>query len=179
MEVTFIEAEHLGGYVEGGDPKTWCPNVWQALIDIYNPAKVVDIGCGEGHALNWFLEKGLQGIGLEGIPQDNPHIYCVDFTKGPVYTIADLAWCCEFVEHVEEEFAANFFATFHGCQVVAMTHGLPGQPGYHHVNCQPPEYWIERMKYIGFKLNPDVTQYLRELDPDTWFAVSGLVFEKD
>jgi hypothetical protein len=31
-----------------------------------------------------------------------------------------------------------------------MTAAGPGQPGYHHVNCQPKEYWIERMGEFRF-----------------------------
>ena len=27
--------------------------------------------------------------------------------------------------------------------IIVRTHGLPGQPGHHHVNNQPQEYWIE------------------------------------
>ena len=40
----------------------------------------------------------------------------------------------------------NFINDFKLCNYVAMTYAPPGQGGYHHVNCQPKEYWIENLK---------------------------------
>jgi len=36
-----------------------------------------------------------------------------------------------------------------------MTHAVPGQAGHHHVNCQPAEYWVEKLATRGFRLARD------------------------
>ena len=175
----FREEGHLGGYVVGGDPMCWCPRVWDDLISATKAESVVDVGCGEGHALRYFQEKGLRAIGVEGIPQDDSSIIHHDYTKGPLEVgPVDLAWSCEFVEHVEERYISNFLKTFSNARVVAMTHGLPGQPGWHHVNCQLPSYWLDVMGSIGYKLNAQLTFGTRDLAPGTWWEKTGLVFER-
>jgi hypothetical protein len=79
--------------------------------------------------------------------------------------------------------------TFEKCKVVAMTHAVPGQPGYHHVNCQPAEYWIKKLEGIGFKYNEELSLECRNLLPsynsDSNFIPNGghvkntlLIFEK-
>ena len=89
----------------------------------------------------------------------------------------DVIWSCEFVEHVEERFLENFLAVFQRARkAVLMTHAVPNQLGYHHVNCQPAEYWIEHMRARGFKLDEALTEASRELAPYTHWQRSGLVF---
>ena len=82
-----------------------------------------------------------------------------------------MSWCCEFVEHVEEKYVHNFMKTFNECSLVAMTHGVPGQPGHHHVNCQTPEYWIKHFKEYGFNYLEDYSISLRKLLPD-WDSIN-------
>jgi hypothetical protein len=37
------------------------------------------------------------------------------------------------------------------CNTLVFTHALPDQPGYHHVNCQTSEYWLNLMKAFHFR----------------------------
>ena len=78
----------------------------------------------------------------------------------------DMTWCCEFVEHVEDQYLHNFMKTFNMFDVVAMTHGVPGQPGYHHVNCQESEYWIKLLSDYGFEYLESTSLSLRDSIPD-------------
>jgi len=179
--------EHLGGYWRGGDPHSWCPDLWQGVVKEYGIKSVIDVGCGEGYSTRYFQEMGLDVLGVEGgkeairnsaVPQLIAHH---DYTKGPYIPSSrcDLIWCCEFVEHVEERFVENFLATFSAGTYCLMTHALPGQDGYHHVNCQPPEYWIGRMKTIGFEHDPAATKHLRGLTEAKHVNRSLLFFKKD
>ena len=43
-----------------------------------------------------------------------------------------------------------------------MTHALPGQPGHHHVNCQPIEYWVAVMQAFGFETDELHTNAIRK-----------------
>lgn len=154
---------HLGGCIinEGhGDTGTYAPQVWDFLIDKLKINSVVDVGCGAGYSLQYFINKGLTGVGVEGLEEAiirspvKQHIILHDYTKGPYYLAGDydLAWSCEFVEHVDEAFVNNFMVTFSKAKYVAMTHAVPGQPGHHHVNCQVADYWISLFKQYGFEL---------------------------
>lgn len=191
-DLTFVMDGHLGGYVEGGDPNTTYPNLWGALVDHWKVRSVIDVGCGDGKgAAAWFARQGVETVGIDGLAVDTmePGLTLVrhDFTEGPFVTEEpfDLAWSAEFVEHVQERFVPNFLETFALADTLLMTHALPGQAGYHHVNCQPPEYWIERVAVVGFELDEPLTARCRELalqepiPPEAnYFGRTGLVFRK-
>lgn len=163
--------EHLGGCIVHGDPGTSAPPVWDMLVSDYGIKSMIDIGCGAGHSLNYFLDKGVDAWGVEGfqtalaVAKNRSRIFEHDYCDGPFEPEQeyDLAWSCEFVEHVYEEYTENFLKTFSKCKYVAMTHGIPGQDGYHHVNCQWPEYWIEKMDKLGFDYLEQDTLKLRSL----------------
>jgi hypothetical protein len=58
---------------------------------------------------------------------------------------------------------------------IFFTHALPGQQGYHHVNCRTPEYWLERFSAFGCTLDHILSATARSLAPG-YFARTGLVF---
>ena len=45
---------------------------------------------------------------------------------------------------------------FSRCKYVVVTAAPPGQPGHHHVNCRPTEYWIDVFKKYGFEFLEEV-----------------------
>jgi SAM-dependent methyltransferase len=156
------------------------PDVWGYLLVKYDPKIVLDIGCGFGHALDWFRKNGLcQIVGIEGwkeAVEKNVVAGCVvehDFTKGPppVGTPVDLIWCAEFLEHVDEQYLPNVMAAFRLGRYACVTHGEPGQYGHHHVNCQTTEYWIKKFAEYGFEHMPEETAILRRTD--RWRATWG------
>ncbi len=190
------EAGHLGGYVKAdlnwphGDPLTYCPAVWDWLLDRFRPTTLLDVGCGEGHTVGYYRRAGVQALGIEGCPEafqakvvDPGWLIRHDYAEGPCSSEklgpVDLVWCSEFVEHVEAIHAENFLLTFDLGQVVCMTHGFPGQPGYHHVNCRSAEEWIATMAARGFVLDPEATSRSREMDqPQGHWRRSGLIFRQ-
>lgn len=200
----YVTDGHLGGYVKGGDEATWFPQLWRWFVREQGVTSVLDVGCGEGHALNWFRDEGCDVRGVEGIEQPDPDITTHDFTEGPFNaTVAaqkgmtlfgdvfvdidydfDLVWCCEFVEHVKEQYVPNFLETFKLGRIVAMTHATPGQQGYHHVNCQPASYWIYALEEIGFRYDRLLASEARRIaakNPSPWnhFVRSGMVFVRE
>ena len=61
-----------------------------------------------------------------------------------------------------------------------MTHAVPGQDGWHHVNCQNSEYWINHLKNRGFELLQDDSNRIQQLakqDGAAHIARNGLVFK--
>jgi hypothetical protein len=187
MKGDMITDGHLGGYVEGGDDATFYPNLWAWLAQDPTLAikSVLDVGCGEGHALDVFKNHGVFARGVDGMPQNRPDISTHDFTKGPYLShhAYGLCWSCEFVEHVEERYLHFVLDTFACAKLVLMTHAVPGQGGYHHVNCQPAEYWIGAMAAIGYQYSPMLTTKTRQLaaiNPSPWnhYAQRGLAFKR-
>jgi hypothetical protein len=69
-----------------------------------------------------------------------------DILAAPYVMPVDVVWSCEVAEHIVEPKVDNYIDTLCNGRIVAMTHAVPGQPGHHHVNCQPSEYWIEKMR---------------------------------
>ena len=190
---------HLGGSMRGklGDPQSYCPNLWAWAVGLLNVGSVVDIGCGQGHALKFFQDElGCEVAGVEGhratIDSFVAHfpVHWHDYQEdGPLDLpqVYDLGWCCEFVEHVEEQYLENFFATFESCRTVLMTHATPGQGGHHHVNEQPAGYWLEKFQEHGFTYAEELTEcarlvavadkFILGLDKEPYFMKTGLVFQ--
>jgi hypothetical protein len=167
---------HLGGDVDNGDARSWCPKVWEVLAP--PGTRVLDVGCGNGHALRWFADHGCIVEGVDGIGRNDARIYTHDFTLGPfLFARQDLIWSCEFLEHVEEKFVPNIMTTFKQATRVAVTAAPPGQPGYHHVNCQWPSYWHKVFADNGFKFNAELTNQTKHLNLRTWWEKNGMIFD--
>lgn len=180
-----IKDGHLGGYVLNGDSRTFYPELWDKLIEDFEIKSMIDLGCGEGHAAKYFYDKNVEVLAIDGSEKVKDSavfepILIHDYTKGIGIPPKDydFCWCCEFVEHVEEEYIQNFVATFKRCKYVAMTHALPKQGGYHHVNEQEAKYWIKIMMQAGFELIDlaKIEEY-RILSHD-YFRQTGLVFKR-
>jgi len=189
-KVSVLEG-HLGGYYTTIDPPSQCPKMWKYIIETLNVKSVLDVGCGMGYAMQEFMKYCDEVVGIDGSSyalQNSPvkeNIFSHDYTIGELETEDryDLCWCCEFVEHVGEQYVDNFLSTFAFCNYVAMTHAVPGQGGHHHVNCQPKEYWIEKLKEYGFEYDEEFTDKLKEIaktegNYSPHFLSTGLFFKK-
>jgi SAM-dependent methyltransferase len=187
-----VVAGHLGGYLQGGDPGSWCPNLWQWAVSTLQVESVLELGCGEGRATRAFRDLGCRALGIDGCEQavrDSVVPACValhDFTHGAFAAAepCDMIWSCEFLEHVDEAFVPHILQTLaQANKVILITHGLPGQRGHHHVNCRPNSYWIERIKQLGYRCDVALTKRARFISLQDYpsinhFARSGLVFVK-
>lgn len=173
--------EHLGGCYPEGDGNTSMKDVWGWLAVEYNLQSLVDVGCGYGHAMQFFEDYMISCEGVEGY---QPAIYgkvCRspildhDYTNGKLPEAKtrqwNLAWCAEVLEHIEEQYLPNLMHTFKACEHVCATHALPNQHGHHHVNCQTTDYWVNQFQQIGFEYDSANTDKLRL--SDRWSAPWG------
>ena len=176
---------HLGGNFIEVNPSTYCPAVWLYIIKKYSIPSVMDVGSGRGHAAKWFSDQGIKTIAVDGL-QDNivnavyPTVLC-DLTESSYTEAVDLVNCIEVVEHIEEKYINNLLDTICSGRYLFMTHGLPGQEGHHHVNCQPTEYWLKHLADRGFKELSDDSKELQRIASSTkahHIKDTGMLFVK-
>lgn len=144
-----------------------------AIMDFCGPRSVFDLGCGIGGYLQGFSDRGCLIAGCdigwnfanEFMP---PEIRAVTF-KGdctqpiPHGATYDLVLCIEVAEHIGAEHSRQLCenaVSLCGGKIIFTAAG-PGQPGTGHINCQPKEYWIERMETYGAHYAPDFTEVLK------------------
>lgn len=175
---------HLGGNIRPGDPYTHAPRVWRYLVERFAISSVLDLGSGRGHAGLFFHREGMQVICVDGLAINvRSAVYPTvlhDLTKGPFRTKVNLVHCQEVVEHVDESYVDNIVDTFLCGEIIVFTHALPWQGGYHHVNLQPPEYWISLMQSRGCVLLEEDTARVRRIAAEeggAYLAATALVFE--
>lgn len=180
------ENPHLGGYISGGDIRTFCPTLWDVIIKKYKVKSIIDIGCGEGHSTRYFYDAGIEVLGVEGdinAIKNSPirkFIVQHDYSLSPFIPpkVFDVCWCIDFVEHVEERFVTNFLITFTQCKIVFMTHAIPEQSRYNCVNEKDSKYWIETMSSIGFDYDEKESFMFRSKTDALYIKNSLLVFMK-
>jgi hypothetical protein len=193
-KLEMVKDGHLGGYIRGGDPGSWCPHLWSWAVRRLDVHSVLDVGCGEAHSTRFFHELGCEASGVDGCEEalrDSvlpAHVLKHDFAEGPFLPprCADLVWSCEFLEHVEERYLVNLRHTFASARkAILVTHAFPGQDrGHHHVNCRPSAYWIRWFEQLGFRCDASLSRQaravtLRDYPGVNHFARSGLVFLRD
>jgi hypothetical protein len=175
----FVIQGHLGGYFAGGDPDTLYPEMWEWLVESERITSVLDVGCGDGTAMDAFAALGCEVAGIDGVEQENPLITIHDFTAGPLEQKwrVDLVWSCEFVEHVEPVYIHNFMPVMTCAPLVLMTHAVPGQSGHHHVNCKPSTYWRRVFRMYGYEVDQELTVQTRSR-AHGYYADTGMAFRK-
>lgn len=177
---------HLGGNLSKIDPDTFSVNVWKFLIEKCQFNSVMDVGSGLGFTSKWFIDHGFDVTSIDGLPENakNAVVPTIehDLTKSSyIKENVDIVICIEVVEHIEESYIENLLETLCCGKFLLITHAIPGQKGYHHVNCQPSEYWINHLKEKKFSLLEQESIHIRTLaaqDGAKWIAQNGMLFQK-
>lgn len=177
---------HVGGAWLNNDPNAYDEKVFDEIINTLGIKTMISVGCGQGYDIKYFHDKGIACMGIDGSETtrdiavcDKNRIVIHDYTEGEWSTISrlcDLCLCIEFVEHMEEKYIDNFISTFKCAKYVAMTHAVPGQDGYHHVNCQDTPYWLDVMNKNGFVLLDAFSSGLRGMTKALHLQKNLMVF---
>ncbi len=152
------------------------------------PNSVIDVGCGVGTWLKAWRDIGVEEIeGVDVNNVDNSELYIDrknisianlekhDFSGYKKY---DLAMSLEVAEHLDEKFAEKFVTDLTSLSdVIIFSAASPFQGGTHHVNEQPPQYWVDLFNKQGF----DCFDFLRDKlmrnsQSTSWHAQNILTF---
>mmetsp|Transcript_24291 Transcript_24291/g.33452 ORF Transcript_24291/g.33452 Transcript_24291/m.33452 type:complete len:328 (+) Transcript_24291:67-1050(+) len=186
------DAGHIGGW-KRNDTSSFEPKVWSWLIETLRVRSLIDVGCGSGVVVKYFLERGVDAWGVEAsneaiqtsfLPRDR--IVQHDFTRGPWFPpegqVVDVAYTVEFLEHVEEKYLDNVVALLKSARYLIMAASRHG--GWSHVNVHRKWWWIEKMEAYGFVYSPEITEIVtklvlthKEIDRGySYLFMTGLVF---
>ncbi len=148
----------------------------------YGIRSMIDIGCGPGGMKAIAVGLGISWQGVDGDPLCKlDAIVTHDYCEAPLKVESiDLAWSVEFLEHVSEAYVENFMQTFACARYACVTHALPGKNGWHHVNCQPADYWIEVFARHDFIFDQRATVELRGRSTmkRDFMRANGLLFRR-
>jgi len=177
LEEIYREEYETKGAQRGIDQYAAKQDMAAALDCIERPNSVLDVGCGRGWWMEyWLLHRpqvcvwGVDGVAdlirrtsschpvCEGRIMDcdlRARDWCLD--QGSSW---DLVLCVEVGEHLEAGYAPGLVEGL--CALcgedgtVFFSAARPGQKGVHHINCRPKEYWVDLFKARGFELCPDL-----------------------
>lgn len=126
------------------------------MMKWFNPASVVDIGCGLGTFLNVFKEHGVKEVlGLDGpwvdrtllskYLEESEFMECNLEKPISMSKKYDLAISLEVAEHLSpassDIFVSNLVSAGH---LILFSAAIPYQGGQNHLNEQWPSYWEEK-----------------------------------
>ncbi len=75
----------------------------------------------------------------------------------------DVAVSIEVAEHIEPEHADTYLNTLTKLSdTIYLTAAPPGQAGTGHFNCQPQEYWKQKLSSKGYSYCPTITEQLKQ-----------------
>lgn len=155
------------------------------IISKFHPQSILDVGCGTGVSLQYFLQKNIDAIGVENsrlaIRKSAVGEKIIRHNLKKELNLKkkfDLVWCFEVIEHIHPRFEAIFLNTLvlHSDRVI-ISAARPGQGGHGHFNEQLPEYWVKRFSDLRFQLNFEMTECLRNINET--HSENILVFEKE
>ena len=138
------------------------------------PQSVIDVGCGPGHQMEAFEQRGVDTFGIDvsnaalrrtrrkGLDVKRFDLRSDESLPGGPH---DLSVCCEVAEHIKEKHAESLVKKLtEAAPIVYMTAAEPdGGPGLFHVNEQPHEYWIALMEAEGYYYDEETTRHARHV----------------
>ena len=139
------------------------------IKDEIQPYSVLDVGCGIGKSLKYFLDNEIDAWGVENSLIAISHSLVKDriikYNLKKVLNLNrrfDLVWCFEVIEHIHPSYEKAFLTTLtNHADKILISAARPGQGGHGHFNEKLPEYWIEKFKNLGYSFDKDFTSMLR------------------
>lgn len=130
------------------------------LIEVFGPGSVADYGCGIGHFLQAFEQRGVKDLrGYDG-SWVNQRQLCISTDCFQVRDLEqpliaepkfDLVLCLEVAEHLAAQAADVLVDNLISLgDKIIFSAAVPNQGGQFHLNEQPVSYWVEKFNDRGF-----------------------------
>ena len=143
------------------------------------PVSFLDVGCCTGVMVKLARKMDIEAYGIDLMNNGVSHVFNYDLRQPiSLHRCFSLVTSIEVVEHIEPEYADVVCDTLarhvtpHGQLILSSA--LPEQPGYHHVNCQPLEYWRERLEARGLQFSETETRHASRVLSLTWMRLHHL-----
>lgn len=162
-----------------------------SILNTFEVKSCVDVGCGTGALLEALRRRGCEVFGLEyadaalrscrarGLDVAKFDLENDVFEKDHVFGVAI---SMEVAEHLPETVADRYVDLLtHLSRIVVFTAAPPGQLGRHHVNEQPPAYWIVKFQQRGFEHLEDLSERWRASwkatnEVSSWYHQNLMIF---
>lgn len=160
----------------------------QAIINEYQPKRVIEFGCGNGE-----LSKALSNAGVEVTAIDaystpnfteyeNINFYQVDLNDTDAVmdllkvtsTKFDLSICMEVAEHLNPDISEFLIQSLTSvADVVVFSAAIPEQDGDGHINCRDRYFWHEQFEKNNFYLKDTIRSQIRNnIKVGRWHALN-------
>lgn len=147
------------------------------------PKNVLDVGCGPGIYVEELLKQNVKAVGIE-VSQEIMKPYVLNKSLFDMDETAEVVICLEVAGHIPQEQADAVVHKVTGStqKTLVWTAAVPGQGGVGYINCQPKEYWREKIERCGFRYDEDATvrcvQFARTGFHMGWFVNNLQIFKK-
>lgn len=146
----------------------------QALVAVFHPSSVVDVGCGSGGISIALRNHGVRDIFPFDFSQASVAMaksrglllaQRLDLTRAQrVPAEGDLCICLEVAEHIPQKYEGHVaFLLSQLSPHLVFTAAPPGQGGHLHVNLRPQEHWIKLFAGEGMRFNPEARDQLLKI----------------
>ena len=157
------------------------------ILELIQPERVIDVGCGVGTWLSVFREHGIEDIwGVDGDYVDRRLLEIPEerFVSHDLRTLFrmdtrfDLVLSLEVAEHLPEDCAETFVDSLTKLgPVILFSAAIPYQEGAGHLNEQWPRYWTALFGERGFSVIDCIRRRIWNNERvEWWYAQNALVF---
>lgn len=149
-----------------------------------DPSSVLDIGCGPGHFVESLRDKGLNATGLDIDERVIGKSYLQQKSLFDMTEAAEVTMCIEVAEHIENKHSDTIVDKVYAAteKTLIWTAAQVGQGGIGHINCQPKEYWAEKLVNKGFVRNTEkenqLLEFIKQGPYMGWFINNLMIFDK-
>ena len=160
------------------------------ILELIQPKRIVDVGCGNGDWLSAFRELGVEDVyGIDGDWVDVKRLKIPIERFSPVdlkYPFDlkdqfDLVISLEVAEHIPGESAETFVDSLSRLgSIILFSAAIPHQGGTNHVNEQWPDYWARIFQMKGYVAIDCIRKRVWSNEKvEWWYAQNTILFVRE